>query len=554
MAFGGIMDVDSGKRANGRERIVPWEMFAVLLAVVSFHLLTNVPSEPFFNGDETRHVMTGAFFADMIRDGVAGGVRGYTTQYYLQYPALGVLVWPPLFYIIEGLFMLALGTSVTVSKGLELLALLIACVYLYRLVRSTHGRVCGALACWLFAFSPLVLTFSRQVMLEIPTVAFCMVALFHYLRFVDGERRADLIMAAGAACGAALTRFDGVFLLAVFVLIALQSRKARLFRRRDVMVVAGISAALVSPFYLLTASEFGSVHAKSIIGGAVSSATVLKALVFYPRSIPDQIGWLVLVFAVIGLMLGGLGTRTSKLWPYVCLTVGVYVTFTPIASRESRHAIYWVPGICAMAAEGVAQLSRRADRRWVAPALGGIVAVGTVITAARQPTGFVHGYDRAARYVTANIGEQAVCFFDGWLDGDFIYQLRRQDPRRRIRVIRGDKLLYSIISGIREEGYWEYSRTDEEILDTLFKYDPALIVVESRAAPELPVAYALRRVLSSHLERFRLETVIPIDTNMPRLRGSSLVVYRNVSRNPSAAKTLEFEMPALGRKLTGPLR
>ena len=37
-------------------------MLTILLApVVLLHILTYVPSEPFFNGDETRHLMTGVF-------------------------------------------------------------------------------------------------------------------------------------------------------------------------------------------------------------------------------------------------------------------------------------------------------------------------------------------------------------------------------------------------------------------------------------------------------------------------------------------------------------
>src|SRR5581483_4087444 len=121
--------------------------------------------------DETRHVMTGVFFRDFFTDRPFDHLRDYTVRYYLQYPALGLLVWPPFFYVLEGLCMLVLGTSTAVSKGLVAAFGVMASVYLFRLVRRTHDAFTAALAVLFLGFAPLVFAHARQVMLEVPTLA-----------------------------------------------------------------------------------------------------------------------------------------------------------------------------------------------------------------------------------------------------------------------------------------------------------------------------------------------------------------------------------------------
>src|SRR5215207_9741521 len=92
-------------------------LYFVLLVVTAAHALTFIPSEPFFNNDETRHVMTGVFFRDLYLERPApGDLRDGTVGYYLQYPALGLLTFPPAFYALEGIVFLVLGTSFLVAR------------------------------------------------------------------------------------------------------------------------------------------------------------------------------------------------------------------------------------------------------------------------------------------------------------------------------------------------------------------------------------------------------------------------------------------------------
>src|SRR5262249_55478177 len=136
----------------------------------------------------------------------AADPKGYAVRYYAQYPALGLLVWPPLFHVIEGLAMAAVGTDYVVGRVLVYLFGLLAGVYAYRLALRTHGPAVAVLGLVLFLFAPLVFDYSGYVLLEVPTLAWVLAAVFHFERYLVEERPRDAVLACLFAALAALTR------------------------------------------------------------------------------------------------------------------------------------------------------------------------------------------------------------------------------------------------------------------------------------------------------------------------------------------------------------
>ncbi len=519
----------------------------LLLAFGCLHAALWVSTEPFYNSDETRHVMTGVFSRDLLKDLPLRSLREYATAYYSQYPALGLGVWPPLFYAMEGFAMLLFGTSFGVAKDLMLIFAAIALLYVFALARLAFDSWRALAAAILFAISPIIVTFSQQVMLEMPTIAFSLAVLYHARLFLEQERRRDLTIAATAFLCAILTRFDAGYLVAGVLLLPLAYGKWRSLWKRDVLVAAAAVTLGAAPVYWIILAQFGPVQ-RSVPGGE-SGAGLLSGLAYYPRHLPGQIGWAALTLAAAGLLSILRADRRRALWPCFALLIAVYLAFTPIAEREPRHSIFWIPAWSILAVEGADLLERWFRSRFVAAAALVAAVAATALPLFAQPGPFVLGYREAAQFVSANLGESRRCFFDGWLDGDFIYQLRRQDPERRFWTLRGDKLLYGLVSGTRSAGYAEYAPNDQAILQTLFHAAPRLIVVESKASPDLPVANRLRELLRSHPERFRLVAEVPIRTNLRRLSGMTIQIYENLLRDPNPATRVEFEMLQMGRPL-----
>jgi 4-amino-4-deoxy-L-arabinose transferase-like glycosyltransferase len=544
---------------------------ALLLILGLAHLVSYPRTEPFYNHDESRHVMTGVYVRDALLDGAVFHLRSYTVRYYLQYPALGLLAWPPFFYCVEGVAMILFGPSFLVGQVLVGLFGVMACTYLFLLACRTHDLFTASLAVLLFGFAPQVFAFTQLVMLEVPALALSLMAVYHLHRYLESERRRDLYLCCLATALTALTRYEGVFLAPLFLIwLAGRRRLSLLLRPR---VIAGVLGAvlLVAPFHYLAAREFGKAIFHAVAAGTNDTSVGFLApssFVYYPACIPEQIGWLAVPPALLGLFVALGPKRRAASWPYLALTAAVYLTVVPMGEREPRHAIFWVPALAVFAADGLLVLAAFWQRCWAgkgealtgwrdaggdltAPArvlLTGAVVVGWA-QAVAQPFGYVRGYEEAARYVLENTHESSACLFDNYLNGDFIYQMRRLDPERRLWVLRGDKVFYGVQSD-PHVAYVEWVRGEADVLKLVTRYDPELLVVEQPQIRDvLPAAETLRRTLREHGERFRLEKVIPIESNVRKYVGKELYVYRNLERNPDRDRDLKVEMLGLGTSI-----
>ena len=531
--------------------------FAPLIVILAAHLLADADSEPFFNNDETRHVMTGVFFRDALADAPFRNPARYAVGYYLQYPALGLVVWPPFFYLVEGVWMSFAGTSFLAARVLVGLFAAVACVCFYRLVRRDHDRPTAAAALLLLGFSPLFFRFSRQVMLEMHCLALVLAAVFHFERHLADHRRRDAWLACLLAALAALTRFDGICLLPYYAIRLLMTRNLALLKRPA--VAGGILTALLltGPYYLLTLREYGSTIAKTARESPAAGGTTsfgFQNLAYYPAHIPEQIGWPAAGIALVGLFCSFRRESRRAAGPAFGLLLATYLFFTPIAELDSRHTIYWLPALILFAVKGCSAAARLVRRPRLTLPLVILVAAGSAIESVREPSLCVFGYEEAAEYVVGNNRETRVCLMDGFLNGGFIYQVRRHDPDRRLSVLRGDKLFYTVLSE-PDAGYKGHARGEEEVIALISRYDPELIVVEEpQLYFDLPGARLLRETLRDHPERFRLEKTIPIRSNHFRFAGARLEIWRNTIRNPERSEFLELEMLSIGRSLGGDLK
>jgi hypothetical protein len=244
--------------------------------------------------------------------------------------------------------------------------------------------------------------------------------------------------------------------------------------------------------------------------------------------------------------------RRRACWPYLTLALATYLAFTPLAELQARHAIYWIPAFALFAVEGadwIASWFKASRRQTALAAMLGTAIVVAFWGAVRSPVHYVRGYEEAARYVVANTHASRFTFMDGFLNGDFIYQVRRHDPGRRLWVLRGDKLLYGVLNDPRS-GYQEYAGGENGILSTLYRYDPELIVVEEpQVVFQIPMATRLRQTLAAHPERFSRVKSFPVESDLPAFAGVRLDVYRSLRRNPNPERRLAFGMMGLGRSL-----
>ena len=525
----------------------------VLMGVGLTHAFVSPWGEPWKNNDETRHVMTGVFVRDALVDWreSAADPKGYATRYYAQYPALGLLVWPPFFYAVEGVAMAAFGTDYGVARGVLIGFDLLAAFYFLRLGQRLAGPATASLALALAGLSWQVFDLSRYVLLELPCLALVLGSVYHFERCLTGYRTRDALAACLFAALAALTRFDAIVLVPYFAARLVTTRQFRLLLKPGVLVGVAGALGLTGPYYLFTYREYGTgLAAAATTGSDAAAAKFLtpENFVEYPSFMVEQVGWAVLFWAVVGVVVAG-RQRHPAFAVAVTLTFATYATFAPMAECVPRHTIYWVPALALLAAVGLTEFARRAGRR-----LGVCAVVVTVVATGFQstwyPGWYVRGYEEAAVYVLDHRATDRPVLMEGVLNGGFIYQVRRHDASRTLRVVRGDKLLYAVLSD-PANGYREFARTDAELLAKLHEADPEFVVVEFPQLFELktPIASRLRDLLLSHPERFELERRVVFDTNHNSFRYAGLEVYRKLDRNPAPAAPAAIPVLGLGRTL-----
>ena len=569
---------------SNRRRILRALLMIALPAAI--HLLAVRPVEPVFGGDSNRHVVTSIFFRDFIADGQFTDPKSYAEQYFEQYPALGLLVWPPMFHGVCGVAMLAFGTSVTVARLLILLSFTVSCWCVRRMARRVLDADRAAAVMILYSVLPIIFDYSRDVMLEIPTLALVMLSADQFDLWLRGVNRRNLYCAAVAAAFAALTRFDAVVLLSFYLAMFVLRGGWKQLRSRHVLISVTFAGCLVGPVYLIIAREMGSLHVRQAavsVGGSVDGSAnaflAAKNVWYYPSVLVEQSGWLVAALSVLGLLTSlRRGTRSQRS-VFLALMLATYLTFSPLAELRPRHAIYWMPAVAFFAVCGLEQIlalvnvnskngdGRLAETSFVRNSRSGEVAVparcGSVVDGCRScisitaaaygllfasaagasltlPAYRVEGYRAAAEYVLRHTSSGDRVFFDGWWDGNFTYQMRHLDPTRSRSVIRGDRLLYDFVC-VPSTDFQLHAENDRDMLKMILNARPAFVVLENpQFFQTIKAAQNLRDLAQCYPAIFEPVEQIPVQSSITQFPKFHLDVLRF---NAEAAEIRMKEMP-----------
>jgi hypothetical protein len=514
-------------------------MAGALVTLLVVHVIMAELTEPFFNGDETQHVMTGIFVADAIVEGGWTSPRSFAERYYAQYPALGLIVWPPGFYAVEGGAMLAFGRTFETGRWLTVAYCLLAGAYLFRLVHFTHDGTTAAVAVLVFGLTREVFFHSRNVMLEVPALAFILAAIFHLERYLRTPRTRDLAAMTLACVLAGLHRYDAVALLPMVLCRVALARQWQVFIRRSVVVAFVAVIVALAPVYLHAAYEIGKVQSGAAAAGGdpgTVKASLMSQWTYLPRTLWAQIGHAACAFGVLGMLVT---RRDAACVAYRAMALGTLVFFAPLAEQETRHGIFWVPAWSALSAVFAMRIKPTRGRILCVTAL----VAGTAFWTLHQPVTWVRGYRPAALHVIESTRGPAVVLFDGLLSGTFVYEVRTQDVHRRVWIVRGDKVLYGTLSD-PHHGYVEYAADDAAMLARLAEVSPDWIVVEEPPAKyTTPAAARLRKVLREHPELFDCISTLPVaNNNREWLDNVSLAIYRPRVVKPVADRKLVIPM------------
>jgi hypothetical protein len=522
--------------------------FAIFVVAAAILWISAPHNGEFWWSDSPRHALNGVFVKDMIAAFPWRDPARYAMQYYVQYPALTVLFYPPLFYLISApfyaLFGVSHGTALTVVL-VHYIALayglyLFGCRWLNRSIALAVGLSVMA--------APGVALWGRQVMLEIPALAFAVWGVLILRRHAENGKPILLYLGTFLSLCSIYTKISAIFLLPVVGLMLLAHRRAGLWRDRHAWLAALFLILGLIPITILTL-KFGEVNMQSVLGipDAEVSRYSLSGWLWYLRRLPEQIGWPLLAAAIAFPFLVAAGRRSRRVDSVdlilLCgwLVFG-YVFFSLIDLKEARHSTLILPPLLLAAGLTFGQIPR------AGAAIALAVTLGTgIYTWYRAPVFYVEGYREAAEWIARDAPKGSVILFSGNRDGSFIFNLRTLDANRDFYTVRADKLLLSL-SVRRELGVTEKTLSEAEIGDMLDKYGVTYVVAQTDFWTDLDVMARLQSVLRS--PHFAEAARLPVVANFPA-EDKELRIYRNRHEVASGAVRLNLDLPMVGRSVDG---
>jgi Dolichyl-phosphate-mannose-protein mannosyltransferase len=517
-----------------------------VLVFASLVIIKGISKGEFsYNTDETQHAVTGMYVADLVRDRPFSNPIEYTYQYYAHYPALsGVLHWPPLFYVFEGISFLIFGTNVMAARLTILMFALLALFFWYRTVERLQRGWTAALSTILLAFVPSVLLFEKTVMLEIPCLSFCIAATYFWLQYLEEGRAAPLYWFTGFASAALLTKQNSIYLIPFCILSVVALRKWQLVWSHHTAVALVIGMAMVGPFYTLVYL----IHWKPIaMDLAEQYISGFAKLIFYFETLPAQTGWMLLILSVLGLLTSRRWDKHSTTLVMLSWIAACYLTFTLIGHKEARYALYWLPPFTYFTAGLLTKMFYRPWMRIAATSCA-IVLVGQETVAAlsfERP--YVTGYAQAAKRVT-QASPSAVILYDADLPGNFIFFIRANDPNHRFMVLRKALYAYRIK---QRGGSVELVHNREEIQALLRQDGIRFIAVSDNIPLRFNSQTELRQMLLT--PQFRLFDSFHLSDSQDGAHSGNLRIYENLAWAPPTEKYLHIKMLTLDRDIVVPL-
>jgi 4-amino-4-deoxy-L-arabinose transferase-like glycosyltransferase len=520
----------------------------ILAGACAILLLTAPTNGDFWWFDAPSHAMNGVFIRDFVAAMPWRDPVGFAIDYYMRYPAVTVLFYPPLFPVVEAFFYAVFGVSHFVAQ-LTVTAFLLAFALGTRQLARLWMSDAAAVGVGLTALGlPLVTFWGRQVMLEMPAYAFLIWSTYYFVRYLRDERAWQIVLAAVLLVAGLYVKQTIVFAAFVFAIMLVWHHGLSVFAQRRLWNAAAIAVVLLAPLAAIT-WRFGSMDMDLATGTAASQGPhhLWSSLEYYAGLLPAQVGIVVLGLAVLFVVLEVVAPQRGWRDPLlvtslVTFAVG-YLFFTAIHLKDERYTIHILAPLALFA---VAALYRLIPTRLAGPACFifglGVFVYGT--TAVAVP--WVDGHKAAAQFVAAAAPERTTILFHGQRSASFIFDLRANSPRSDLHVLRAEKLLVHYRQG-RDADTRPLPVSRAEIEGYFKRFRIRYVVFESGFWTDIETIATLQSILSA--APFSLVKVVSVAANTPH-HDHELRIYRYDGPIAETAEPFAFDMPLIGSRFS----
>jgi hypothetical protein len=520
-------------------RILTTIVPAVVLTGVVVALFVTAPkAEDFWWTDAASFALNGALIHDYVASGAHQSPMAFANEWFRRYPALTISLYPPIFPIAEALAFTLFGFSHPVAQGTVAAFVGVAAFGGFRLARYAVGPLEATAGVLLMFAAPGVLLWSRQVMMEVPALAFLLLASCWFLRYLAHRRARDLMAAAVLTLAAVYTKQTAIFVAPAFPITLVACAGWHSLRCKAVWIAAAIGVLGLLPlavFTFLSARETLDIALGQGIAAQAANAGAAGGLFAQAReyvlALPEVVGWPALIgsIAYLALIAGrGWARETERhlavlmlAW-FGCDWLSVSVT----AHFEARYAMALaVP--CAILT--LLLLSRLVPQPFRP---GTVLAAGIlafVIAIATHGVNRMSGYDKVAEYILRNSHQDDVIWFQGSESKNLAFSLRSHSPTPKVYLLRAEKFLvhYHIV---REWGVADRGWTTAALHAMVDRYGISMVVLQPDFWADLPSMRRMQDYIES--DRFKPVAEFPITADEPSQRAM-IRIY--VNQRPVAA-------------------
>jgi 4-amino-4-deoxy-L-arabinose transferase-like glycosyltransferase len=505
--------------------------------------------------DESAHYVTGLMIRDYLASGHFSSPLAYAEQYYAHYPKVALGMWPPLFHVIEAVWILLFSPS---RVSVLLLMALIAAVTgasTYHLIRRTCPWAAALAGGALYVLAPLTQASTSAVMADGLIALLDLWATICLIRYLETERTQDAVLFGLFAALSMATKANGVALVLLPVVALAITRRWRLLRARGLYYAAAIILVLGAPWPVLSYLMIS----RSMGGEAVTTGVIAGTAMAYLRVLWGTLGWGIAPFCLLGmagfLVKGRRGPIDFTLAGAFSLLLSVWGYHSLIGNGDARYMVAALPPALVLAAAGFAWTVRRipipaVPRPARAVVLGALSAIVFAAETWAVPAKPYQGFDQAARFLLTAPEFAAGNFLvisHARGEGAFIAEVAMHDRRPGHIVLRSTKVLSS--STWYGTVYHLRYQNSQAIRDFLDQAPIDAVALDTRSPQAWPDEAAFR-LENKAIEALQGDPHWKLCARFPKLAGAVpwIDLYSRVGPQPSGPVRLDLRY-TLGRDI-----
>ncbi len=432
--------------------------------------------------DEPAHVVSGLMVHDYAISLFARSSvpwprtpRAFAEAYYVHYPKVAIGHWPPLFYVIEAVWMFLFGRSKAALLLLSLAVMTTTAVIIWRQVnRDTQSEIAAICAAVIF----LVLPVSQQALYGVLPDAFlalltcaAAVSVAHILRRKNRAWSGFWMLAASAV----LIHARGSSLLLLPWLAVVLAGRTECFRDRGLWVSGALCVAVGIPWLLF-------VHQAA----SPSFGSVVKNAAAFPGQVVQELGYFPSVLALLGALTVLRRTHVGRAAAVAAVLAGwVFFSFA-IVPWNGRYFLALLPPCILLIGGGWQWLAARVSSltssspRFAATALAVFTAAVCVFHGIPLRQKADNNYEAVVRRAMQGIDSNGIVYLiagNPRSEGAFVAAADLADSPGRHIVLRSTKVLAK--TDWSQSYYWPLFGSSGQIADYLEKSPISLVVLQN---------------------------------------------------------------------------